>query len=235
MRPALCGPTRRSPPASIQAIEPPPAPIVRMSTIGAFAGMPNSISKSSLRVNSPASIRLTSQEVPPMSSVMIRSEPASAREVPAAEDAADRARDEVVHRAIRRGVAGDDAAVGLHQQQRARASRPPRARPAGSRRSRRTAASGTRRRSSCDRGRSRASADRPRATARRELRQRARSRSAISQLVRRVEVREQERDRDGADALAAQVLDQPRRRRRRRRDVSSRPRLSIRQSTSRQS
>ena len=94
-------------------------------------------------------------------------EPARRREVRAAEDAADRARDEVVDRAIRRGVAGDDSAVGLHQEHARGESRRASARPADSRRSRRTSASGTRRRSSCDRGRSLASAGRPRATARR--------------------------------------------------------------------
>ena len=37
--PALCGPTRRSPPMSIYAIEPPPAPIERTSTQLAWTGI----------------------------------------------------------------------------------------------------------------------------------------------------------------------------------------------------
>ena len=44
--PALCGPTCRKPPGSTQPIEPPPAPIVRVETLGTLTGRPNSISKS---------------------------------------------------------------------------------------------------------------------------------------------------------------------------------------------
>ena len=67
--PALRGPTRRKPPASTQAIEPPPAPIDLMSISGTAAGTPHSISYSVVCRCSPSTRMPTSALVPPMSSV----------------------------------------------------------------------------------------------------------------------------------------------------------------------
>jgi hypothetical protein len=65
------------PPLSIQAIEPPPAPIVRMSIIGIWIGTPHSISKAEVKLSLPPTMVETSVEVPPMSSVTRRSMPVS--------------------------------------------------------------------------------------------------------------------------------------------------------------
>ena len=65
--PALCGPTRSSPPLSIQATEPPPAPIVlRRPSACRRAGPIRSRTPSSGSPR-PSAIRLTSKLVPPMS------------------------------------------------------------------------------------------------------------------------------------------------------------------------
>ena len=63
--PADCGPTRR-PPASSHASEPPPAPIVWMSTRDISTGRPSS-SVSIETLGCPSTIRLRSKDVPPMS------------------------------------------------------------------------------------------------------------------------------------------------------------------------
>ena len=77
MAPALCGPTRSRPPLSIQAIEPPPAPMVRTSIIGTWIGRPHSTSKSVVKEIWPPITVEQSVEVPPMSKVTSRSMPAS--------------------------------------------------------------------------------------------------------------------------------------------------------------
>ena len=65
------------PPLSIQAIEPPPAPIVRMSTIGIWIGTPHSISNAVVKLSLPPITVETSVEVPPMSIVTRWSTPRS--------------------------------------------------------------------------------------------------------------------------------------------------------------
>ena len=65
------------PPLSIQAIEPPPAPMVRMSIIGIWIGRPHSISKSVVKHTWPSITVEQSVEVPPMSSVTSCSMPVS--------------------------------------------------------------------------------------------------------------------------------------------------------------
>ena len=65
------------PPLSIQAIEPPPAPIVRMSIIGIWIGTPHSISKAVVKLSRPPITVETSVEVPPMSIVTRWSMPSS--------------------------------------------------------------------------------------------------------------------------------------------------------------
>ena len=55
------------PPLSIQAIEPPPAPMVRMSIIGIWIGTPHSISNAVVKLSLPPITVETSVEVPPMS------------------------------------------------------------------------------------------------------------------------------------------------------------------------
>ena len=60
------GPTRSAPPESRQAIEPPPAPTVWMSSAGSESGRP-AITRSAVSGTCAAAIRQTSQEVPPMS------------------------------------------------------------------------------------------------------------------------------------------------------------------------
>jgi hypothetical protein len=69
MHQRFCGPTRSIPPLSIQAIEPPPAPIVRMSIIGIWIGKPHSISKPVVKLSWPPTMVEQSVEVPPMSIV----------------------------------------------------------------------------------------------------------------------------------------------------------------------
>ena len=63
------------PPLSIQAIEPPPAPMVRMSIIGIWIGTPHSISNAVVNASLPPMMVATSVEVPPMSSVTRWSRP----------------------------------------------------------------------------------------------------------------------------------------------------------------
>ncbi len=65
--PALSGPTSRRPAALSRAMEPPPAPTVRTSTIGTWIGMAYSSSISLEIGGAPSRIRATSVEVPPMS------------------------------------------------------------------------------------------------------------------------------------------------------------------------
>ena len=64
--PALCGPTRRLPPESSQAIEPPPAPIVCTSTLGRRSGI-ESISVKFVSSGTPSRMSAMSVLVPPMS------------------------------------------------------------------------------------------------------------------------------------------------------------------------
>ena len=73
--PALCGPTRSAPPASNQAIEPPPAPTVCKSTAGVRIGIPSIIR--SVRSSSRPGQSDTSAEVPPISNVIACSCPAA--------------------------------------------------------------------------------------------------------------------------------------------------------------
>src|SRR5699024_11633191 len=71
--PALCGPTL-IPPPSIQAIEPPPEPIVCILTMGDKIGN-FSILTSDVTSGSPSIIILTSKLVPPISTqIKLRSE-----------------------------------------------------------------------------------------------------------------------------------------------------------------
>ena len=65
MAPALCGPTR-NPPPSIQAMDPPPAPIVCILTIADKIGN-FSIFDSEVMSGSPLITILTSKLVPPIS------------------------------------------------------------------------------------------------------------------------------------------------------------------------
>ena len=80
--PALCGPTFSAPPESTQAMHPPPAPTVSISSVGMRTGIAGD---RCARPRSPAgrrSTRATSVEVPPMSKVMIEANPAAARPRP---------------------------------------------------------------------------------------------------------------------------------------------------------
>ena len=61
----------------MRAIEPPPAPMVRMSIIGIWIGRPHSISKSVVNFSLPLTTVETSVEVPPMSSVTRLGRPSS--------------------------------------------------------------------------------------------------------------------------------------------------------------
>ena len=63
--------------ASMRAIEPPPAPMVRMSIIGIWIGRPHSISKSVVNFSLPLTTVETSVEVPPMSRVTRLGRPSS--------------------------------------------------------------------------------------------------------------------------------------------------------------
>ena len=65
--PALSGPTSSRPAALTRAIEPPPAPTVRTSTIGTWIGMAYSSSISLEIAGAPPRTSATSVEVPPMS------------------------------------------------------------------------------------------------------------------------------------------------------------------------
>ena len=67
--PALCGPTWRWPPSSIQTNEPPPAPIVWMYSNGMASGRPSNMA-SCRRTDSPSTMSEASRLVPPMSMVM---------------------------------------------------------------------------------------------------------------------------------------------------------------------
>ena len=60
---------RSMPPLSIQASEPPPAPMVRMSIMGIWIGRPNSISKLVVKLSLPPTTVETSVDVPPISRV----------------------------------------------------------------------------------------------------------------------------------------------------------------------
>ena len=75
--PALWGRPGGDRPLSIQAIEPPPAPMVVRSIVGVATGSPNSISKLVECEILPSRMSPTSQEVPPMSSVTTLPMPAS--------------------------------------------------------------------------------------------------------------------------------------------------------------
>ena len=66
--PALAGPTRRAPPASIQARLPPPAPTDSMSMTGSAIGK-RSITASVVQLGSPSVTKEKSALVPPMSKV----------------------------------------------------------------------------------------------------------------------------------------------------------------------
>ena len=63
---------------SIQAIEPPPAPIVLTATQGMLTGMPHATWNSLAYCSSPSSTRPMSQLVPPMSSENADGLPAAA-------------------------------------------------------------------------------------------------------------------------------------------------------------
>ena len=66
-RPPSAGPTRSAPPASRQAIEPPPAPTVWMSSIGSATGRPPTSRRRRLAHARRPAITQTSHDVPPMS------------------------------------------------------------------------------------------------------------------------------------------------------------------------
>src|SRR3990167_1641330 len=74
--PADCGPTRKAPPRSNQAMDPPPAPTLWMSSMGTATGTPPTL-PSFVVASSPLSSRATSVEVPPISKLMTRWRPAS--------------------------------------------------------------------------------------------------------------------------------------------------------------
>ena len=73
--PALRGPTSRMPPRSIDAMLPPPAPIVCTSIIGRRSGTRKSRSVFSATRGSLLITTATSKLVPPMSAVMMLSKP----------------------------------------------------------------------------------------------------------------------------------------------------------------
>ena len=69
--PAERGPTRKMPPGSTYAIEPPPAPIVSTSTIGIIAWYgPTFVSSRCFMRRRPSCASPMSADVPPTSSVM---------------------------------------------------------------------------------------------------------------------------------------------------------------------
>jgi hypothetical protein len=74
--PALCGPTRSSPPGSTQPTEPPPAPIERTSTQLDWTGNP-AAEPSGSTGTAPSSTRQVSKLVPPTSAQMASSRPSS--------------------------------------------------------------------------------------------------------------------------------------------------------------
>src|SRR5205085_3689800 len=75
--PALSGPTCNKPPRSTHAIDPPPAPIVVISTIGVRITRPNSMVVCAAIDALPFAISDTSNDVPPRSQVMRLSNPAA--------------------------------------------------------------------------------------------------------------------------------------------------------------
>ena len=78
MAPAERGPTRKMPPESMYAIEPPPAPIVSTSTIGIIAWYgPTFVSSRCFMRSLPSCARPMSADVPPTSSVITFGSPAT--------------------------------------------------------------------------------------------------------------------------------------------------------------
>src|ERR1044072_4906848 len=71
----VAGPSSSSPPRPPHAIEPPPAPIVVISTIGVRITRPNSIVVCAATAVLPLAINDTSNEVPPRSQVIRLSKP----------------------------------------------------------------------------------------------------------------------------------------------------------------
>ena len=92
-RPRCAGPTRSAPPSSIQAMLPPPAPTVWMSSIGSRTGSPATV-RSVERPAPPPRISETSQLVPPMSKAIASRAPpeaSTAATPPAGPDSSSRA------------------------------------------------------------------------------------------------------------------------------------------------
>ncbi len=75
--PALSGPTCRSPPPSTRAMEPPPAPMVAISSIGRRTTIPKSSAASAASCISPPVTSDTSKDVPPRSPVITSGKPAA--------------------------------------------------------------------------------------------------------------------------------------------------------------
>ena len=84
MDPALSGPMFSSPPLSTHAIDPPPAPMVVISIIGDRTTIPKSIEVCCDSMDWPLAIKLTSNDVPPISPVMTSGKPAAWAIYPAA-------------------------------------------------------------------------------------------------------------------------------------------------------
>ena len=76
MEPADSGPMFSNPPLSTQAIDPPPAPMVVISIIGVRTTMPKSMLVCAASAGRPFSTSDTSNEVPPISPVMMSGKPA---------------------------------------------------------------------------------------------------------------------------------------------------------------
>ena len=100
---------------SIQAIEPPPAPMVVRSIVGVATGSPNSISKLVEWEILPSRTSPTSQEVPPMSSVTRLPAARELPEVLPGDDAAGQPGEEELDRLGLGGVGRGLAPVRLHQ------------------------------------------------------------------------------------------------------------------------
>src|SRR6202044_2799470 len=78
MAPALCGPTSSTPKRSTLAMVPPPALTVLMSIIGTAMSRPSILPRLE-KIGRPSLISATSQDVPPMSKVMMLGNPVMAQ------------------------------------------------------------------------------------------------------------------------------------------------------------
>mgnify|MGYP003694585641 CR=1 FL=1 len=199
IRSCALGPTRKAPPASRLTIEPPPAPTVCRSTVGNRTGSP-ATSRSVARPAAPPAIRQTSVEVPPMSSEIALSTPASAatRAAPTTPAAGPRPHASAGWAAA--SSTESDAAGGAHHE-RLRQARPRHRRREALPGTARQPAPGTRRSQSSRPARTRGTPAPPRATRRCAAREPPPQLLGDRALVRRVAEREQQADRDRLDVV----------------------------------